>query len=213
MWFDVVGDLLSRARCAACDGEVARQRVFCAGCSASVVQSGKSADGWLSFGHYGGALAQAVHHFKYGARVDLARPLGHLLRSVCRDAITGAELVVPVPMHPTRLVSRGYNQAALLGAHVADELRVRFAARGLERRRPTAAQAGLDRPSRLLNVAGAFAVRTPSEVRGRHVVLVDDVSTTGATLRACSGALRDACAAQVTHVVLARTLTVDALLG
>lgn len=115
------------------------------------------------------------------------------------------DVVIPVPLHPARLAARGYNQAALLGAAVAGELAVPLVARALSRTRATPPQARLDRAARLGNVAGAFRVRMPARVRGRRVLLIDDVSTTGATLAACAAALREAGAAEVTALVVART--------
>jgi ComF family protein len=205
--FDWLGDVLSRDRCAGCDGGVAgRHQVFCGGCSVSVERCASPAGGVVAFGHYGGALAEAVHRFKYREAVHLARPLGHLVRAACRAAGLVVDLVIPVPLHRAKLLARGYNQAALLGAHVAVELGVPLRTRVLIRTADTRPQAELDRAERLRNVAGAFEVRAPRVVQGRRVALVDDVSTTGSTLSACCAALADAGAASVVDVVLARTL-------
>jgi ComF family protein len=159
---------------------------------------------------FGGALATAIRRFKYNERPDLARPLGRMLRIAARDAGLRADLVVPVPLHPRRLAERGYNQAALLAAHVAAELGAPLAARGLTRLRHTEQQAQLTRGDRLSNTAGAFRARAPDRVRGRAVVLVDDVATTGATLEACRAALLLAGAASVTCLVVARAQAVRA---
>ncbi|WP_437568802.1 ComF family protein [Sorangium sp. So ce542] len=159
----------------------------------------------VAFAAFGGAVAEGIRRFKYGDRPDLARPLGRLLLGAARDAEVSADLVVPVPLHPRRLAERGYNQAALLAAHVADGLPVSMAPRALCRVRPTAQQAQLPRGLRLQNVAGAFRVRAPERVHGRRVALVDDVATTGATLAACREALLGAGAASVTYLVLATT--------
>jgi ComF family protein len=114
-------------------------------------------------------------------------------------------VVVPVPLHPARLAERGYNQSALLGAAAARELGAPLEARALVRTRPTAQQARLDQASRRENVAGAFAVRAGgAALRGRRVVLVDDVATTGATLEACRAALLEGGAASVTALCVAR---------
>ena len=115
--------------------------------------------------------------------------------------------MVPVPLHPARLAERGYNQAALLAGGAAAELGCPLHARALARTRHTPQQARLSRSERLDNVIGAFRVRSVSEaaaLRGRAVVLVDDVATTGATLSACAAALRAGGAASVTALVIAR---------
>jgi ComF family protein len=155
---------------------------------------------------YGGAIAQAIGRLKYEQRPDLARPLGDLLwralaphaRAV-RDAI-----VVPVPLHPVRLVERGFNQAALIARLIARRLDAPLHPLALARTRDTPRQTALDRAARRRNVEAAFRVRRPEAVRNRSIVLVDDVSTTGATLAACTQALMSAGAANVIPAVVAR---------
>ena len=204
-----LADLLAPPACAACDARLGRRAVFCASCAEAVVpaEADRIAGGppLFAFALFGGPVAQALRRFKYAGRGDLGRPLGHLARRAVRAAGLVADVVVPVPLHPARLAERGYNQAALLGVEVARELGASLLARGLRRTRATAQQARLDRAGRLANVTGAFRVRAPSLVRGRRVLLVDDVATTGATLAACSGALLAAGALSVTALVVART--------
>ena len=203
-----LGRILAPDRCAACDQAAPPDATFCDGCAASVVRAApREADGdatraVVACAIYGGAVARALRRFKYGARPDLAAPLGRLLAIAAREL--DADLVVPVPLHPRKLRARGYNQAALLAFAVARELAAPLAARGLVRTRDTAAQAGLDRAGRLRNLDGVFRVRVPAGVRGRRVVLVDDVCTTGSTLGACRDALLAAGALTVTALVLAR---------
>lgn len=176
--------------------------VFCKTCAGTVVaRPAASGDAWAPF-DYGGALANAIHRFKYVPRADLARPLGDLLVRGVPDAVARPpDLVVPVPLHPARLVERGFNQAALLARPVARRLGARLGPRLLERVRDTPRQAQLDRVRRATNLVGAFRVR--GDVAGRHVLLVDDVRTTGATLTECARALRSAGAGRVTTLVLA----------
>lgn len=205
-----LADLLAPPVCAACDARLPRRSVFCAACAHAVVHAEAQpaiddVPPLVAFALFGGAVADALRRLKYGGRSDLAVPLGHLARRAARSARVLADVVIPVPLHPARLAERGYNQAALLGAEVAEELGVPLSARALSRTRHTPQQARLDRASRLGNVAGAFRVRTPVQVRGRRVLLIDDVSTTGATLAACAAALREAGAATVTALVVART--------
>lgn len=219
--------------CAACDEPAAPTATFCARCQRTVepltgpfaepssqakpaslagldsrsgpeIEPAPSPGPDVAYAPYSGALAVAIRRFKYGDRSDLAHPLGVLLRRAVRGAGLRADLVVPVPLHSGRLRERGFNQAALLAAAVASEIRAPLAARALVRARSTRAQASLDRAARLTNLDGAVHARTPAAVRGRHVVLVDDVSTTGSTLEVCRQALLAAGAARVTTVVLAR---------
>ncbi|WP_437711240.1 ComF family protein [Sorangium sp. So ce448] len=206
---------LSPPACAGCDTPIADASVFCADCARTSVPYAEGAPRrragtraaagapLVAFAPFGGAVAEGIRRFKYGDRPDLARPLGRLLLCAARDAEVRVDLVVPVPLHPRRLAERGYNQAALLAAHVADGLAVSFAPRALCRVRPTAQQAQLPRDRRLQNVAGAFRVHAPERVQRRRVALIDDVATTGATLAACRDALLGAGAVSVIYLVLA----------
>lgn len=155
---------------------------------------------------YGGAIARAIVRFKYEKRPDLARPLGDLLWSTVAPHASElrAWVVVPVPLHADRLAERGYNQAGLLASRMAWRLGAPVRAMALARLHDTLRQATLERAARITNVADAFHVRQPRSVAGRPVLLVDDVRTTGSTLRACAAALRAAGAAQVRAAVLAQ---------
>jgi ComF family protein len=200
-----LGDLFSPPACAAC-GEAVRtgRQAFCRACARSIERYAGD-DACVAFGLFGGALAVAIRRLKYQQRPDLARPLGSLLRRACRDARSRAEVVVPVPLHESRLVERGYNQAALLGAHLAREMGARFDVHALIRHADTPPQAALSRVQRLANVADAFSVVRPERIRTRVVALVDDVTTTGATLDACRHALLGAGAKSVRCFVVAAT--------
>jgi ComF family protein len=199
-----LADLLSPSACAACGGDPPRHAVFCPSCASTVVRSGLGPDGILAFAEFGGATAMALWRFKYESRPDLAGPLGDLMRRTAREAGVVADVVVPVPLHPKRLAERGYNQAALLARAVAREIGAAFAPMALRRVRATAQQARLGRQERQENMDGAFATRAPRLVAGRHVLLVDDVATTGATLGECKRALLGAGAASVQVIVFAR---------
>jgi ComF family protein len=213
MLLAVVRGALGPPTCAACDARVRAGVVFCSPCAATITPppepraidaASPHLTSLLAVGSFGGALAIALRRLKYQDRPDLGAPLGHLARRTARLAGLTADLVVPVPLHPRRLVERGYNQAALLAAEVAIELGAPLAARALVRVRHTPQQARFDRASRLDNVSEAFRARRPSALRGRRVVLVDDVATTGSTLAACAEALLAAGATSVTALVIAR---------
>jgi ComF family protein len=159
-----------------------------------------------SFGPFEGSLRLLVHELKYRGRRRVATRLASMLLedpAVRRLLSPGAELV-PVPLHPRRRRERGFNQAELLAAALASGSGLVLAPGVLVRRKDTAPQSGLSSAARRRNVAGAFAVRQRPRVVGRTLVLVDDVSTTGATAAACARALRQAGASEVRLVTVAR---------
>jgi ComF family protein len=159
---------------------------------------------WGAF-FYAGAVVDAVRKLKFEDRPELARPLAAgwapLLPEI-REA--RVDVLVPVPLHASRLVERGYNQAALLARELGAMLRVPSAPLILSRPVATGRQTDLPAAARVTNVAGAFRVCRPREVMGRRVLLVDDVETTGATLDACVRALEEAGAARVFAAVIAQ---------
>src|SRR5262249_5175453 len=139
-------------------------------------------------GAYDGALRAIVHALKYEGRRSLAGTLGAMMRDRGAEVLNGSSCVVPVPLHASRRRARGFNQAADLARAI--DLPVVAA---LKRVRATPAQTGLPAARRHRNVRGAFAVtRAGRALGGATVVLIDDVSTTGATLEACARALKEA---------------------
>lgn len=185
--------------CAACDGPVRARAAFCPACARTTVRAD---DPTLAPFAFGGALAEAIKRTKYGARSDLGAVLGALLAGELARRPTKYDLVVPVPLHPRRLAERGFNQSALIARPVAWALGAKLHTRALTRVRDTPAQAKLGRLERLGNMAGAFAAR--GDLRGKRVLVVDDVVTTGATLAACVGALVERGAAEVSAAAVAR---------
>jgi ComF family protein len=197
---------LAPPRCAACDEPVRLLMAFCGACASTVVPASGPATGGRAAFSYDGAVSRAIVRLKYERRPDLARPLGDLLwRSLGpqRETLLGS-VVVPVPLHASRLATRGFNQSLLLAQRVARGLRASLWPLALLRVRDTPRQASLDRQARVANVASAFATRHAERIRGRHILLVDDVRTTGATLAACELALRAAGAAEVRWAVVAQ---------
>lgn len=136
-----------------------------------------------------GPVQDAIYAFKYRGAQNLAVPLAQRMAEFWLRAPNKVDVLVPVPLHPERERQRGYNQAALL-AEVLGRLIERPVAIGaLVRVRPTRSQTQLDATERRRNVAGAFTCMMDEYIRGRDIMLVDDVATTGATLDACAASL------------------------
>jgi ComF family protein len=150
-------------------------------------------------GPYEGALRAIVHALKYDGRQTIARHLAARMREAGAEVLSGADLAVAVPLHRSRERARGFNQARELGRHLGLPL-----VDALARTRRTPSQADLPAARRHANVRGAFEWRSGVLVKGRTIVLVDDVSTTGATLNACARPLLDAGAAEVRALTAAR---------
>ena len=157
---------------------------------------------------YGDLVREAIHAFKFGGRRALANPLGDLLAGLGLSVLPGAvpDALVPVPLHPRRARERGYDQALLLARRLERAWGVPVVADALRRAVPTQPQTDLDAAARRRNVRDAFAVRRPDLIAGCHVVLVDDVLTTGATAGECARALYRAGVATVGVLTVARAL-------
>lgn len=199
-------ELLSPPRCAGCERRLRRDAVFCAVCLASLTPPDPLPQGVTASFGFGGALADAIRRFKYADRPDLARPLGRLAREGLPEPAQ-IDLVAPVPLHPARLRTRGFDQAALLARAVARALDRPFSATLLARVIDTPHLAALDASARASAVRGAFVVTRGSASLGARVLLVDDVRTTGATLRAAAVAVVAAGLVARTHVLAATPAT------
>lgn len=154
---------------------------------------------------FSGPVRDALHALKYRGERRLAPVLGAAMAQRWRVAGRGGEVLVPVPVHPDRRRERGFDQAEDLARVVAGELGIGYSA-ALERRTRTIAQHSLGRLERAHNLGGAFAVRPDrgDGIRGRWVVLIDDISTTGATLSECAAALHAGGARAVSGLTVAR---------
>jgi ComF family protein len=227
-------DLLLPPRCLSCGSEVSTAGTLCAQCWRGITFLGAPCcaccglpfEFALGPGTLCGACAQAhppfararaamrydeasrhlVLAFKHGDRLHLAPAFGAWMRRAGAELLAGADLLLPVPLHWTRLFARRYNQAAVLAHAIHAAGGPPVAPDWLLRRRRTPSQGKRNAAARAKNVKGAFALRPERRVRGLHLVLIDDVFATGATVGECAKVLHRAGARQVDVLTLARTV-------
>jgi ComF family protein len=152
-----------------------------------------------------GALRDAIHALKYEGKQRYAPLLAVRLALALAQTDYRADAVIALPLHAERLAWRGYNQSALLAQALAAHLKLPYLPDAAQRIQNTVPQVGLNRQQRAANVANAFQA-APDHVRGLHILLVDDVATTGATLGACAAALKNAGAASVCGLTVATAI-------
>jgi ComF family protein len=229
-WLSNIQDWLLPRLCPACGMECEPGRDLCVGCAARLPRVVHACPRCaIPYEHPGThgicgrcqrrppAYTRTVALYRYAPPVDhlirllkfrhalgLAQLLGQGLAERLHDEPQRPDRILPVPLHRTRLRSRGYNQALELARPIARAFGIPLDVRSLQRVRATAAQSALPVEQRSRNVRGAFAVRADAGLRGLRLALVDDVMTTGSTVQAASRALRAAGASDVEVWVAAR---------
>ncbi len=158
-----------------------------------------------AIGAYAGPLRSAIHALKYDGRHGVAATLAPLLAERLAPRVVAGDLLVAIPLHPSRQRERGYNQADIVATELARLLPLEIAPTALRRTRQTADQTRLSGTQRAANMRDAFTARSDA-ARDRRIWLLDDVYTTGATLRAGASALRAAGARDIRGAVIAITL-------
>ncbi len=138
-----------------------------------------------------GIVRDRVHQFKFGGRLERVPPLVELLQvAYLKNSFPAPDLIVPVPLHQTRLKERGFNQSGLLAKEFARRMGMRIAFGILQRKDWTEPQTHLTRKERLKNVKGVFMVPAGVDIKGSRILLLDDVYTTGTTLSECAKTLK-----------------------
>ncbi len=152
---------------------------------------------------YQSPLKEAIGLFKYRGKVSLANPLAILMRDAL-PILPAVDIIIPVPLHGTRLREREYNQSLILAHHLSRHLNIPLSHTSLRRTRPTVPQTSLKREKRLKNLRGSFSVHQPEQVKGKTALLIDDVLTTGTTVNECAKVLRASGMDKVYVMTLAR---------
>lgn len=183
---------------AACDDHL------CGDC----ILSAFSFDSARSATDHSGIVRDRIHQLKFGGQLRFVPPLVELLERILVEegCVNGVNLLVPVPLHVKRLGQRGFNQAGVLTRALGEKLSFPVSFDALARKLWTDPQTRLNRRERLENVKGAFDVRDKSSVKGRNILLVDDVFTTGTTLSECARTLKAGGAAEVHALTVTRAI-------
>lgn len=158
-----------------------------------------------SYGYYQTPLLDAIHKLKYQNDIGIAESLAMYLVDLYKTIEWETDIVIPVPLNKQKLSSRGYNQAKLIARPFSFAINRPLISNALFRTIDTKSQVGLSRNERILNVQDAFIVENDS-IQGKRIILVDDVSTTGATLEACARALNKAGAKAIVGLTLAKAV-------
>lgn len=164
-------------------------------------------DGILCVCSYSGKIRKAITGYKYYSKPSFYRLFARLMSDSLSKAFDGRfpDIVLSVPLYARRLRSRGYNQSLLLSRFIGHKLGIPEKSEILKRVRDTGYQSHLPRNERIRNVSGAFSVNRTADVKGRDILLIDDIFTTGSTLNQCAKVLKDAGAGRVYAAALAST--------
>jgi ComF family protein len=157
---------------------------------------------------YESVLHDVIHVFKYKGKVTIGEILGKIMADHVYPGFAMADyaLIVPVPLHPKRLRERGFNQAVILAREISKKVSIPLDYLTLRRHVFTEPQVSLGKEQRTANVRGAFAVKNTRKIEGRRIILVDDVYTTGSTIKECAAELLRCGAAEVAALTLARAV-------
>jgi ComF family protein len=191
-------------KCLGCGEE---NSALCRECLAKIgMPTAPKEDNIFSASDYGDEVVKkAIWMLKYRGAKNLAEPLAELIFQRTLFPKNGLGLVVPIPLSKKRKRERGYNQAELLAIQLAEKIKIPVCADALVKIKDTPAQVSVkNRSERLKNLDGAFAVKNAEKISGRNVILIDDVSTTGATLKEAKKVLRNAGAKKIISAVVAR---------
>ncbi len=194
-------EIISDRFCQVCGSPWGSRRMICDACLKGDYHFSFN----RSLGPFNPEYQTLIHHLKYERMTNLAPRLGEKLLFLLRaePRFVPAQGLVPVPLHPTKLRERGYNQSLLLAQAVSQGSGIPLIDDALIKVRRTKSQTKLSLEERVENVKGAFEVKSRERVKGKRLIIIDDVLTTGSTLNSCAEALREAGAQEVYGLTLA----------
>jgi len=192
--------VIAPPRCPGCGGTLDGILEFCTKC---MEFEKRPWDGAFALFNLCGAGQKLVYAFKFYGRPELARPFADLASGLLKNEDLDINMIIPVPLHWSRCFTRGYNQSVLFCEELARLTKIKYLP-ALKRVRRTRQQARLDRDQRHKNLSGAFALKSKTDIKGKTILLVDDVMTTGATLSAATKAFKDSGAKAIYTLVIGR---------
>ncbi len=152
----------------------------------------------------GSAYQSLIHKLKYKGRADIGIEMGKVYGAELRNSLfASSDVIVPVPLHPRKLKTRGYNQSEMIAKGLSVPLGLPVSTQSLLRLESTETQTRKSRFDRFMNVDGKFSLGKQEELEGKHIILVDDVVTTGSTLEACANAIHEIPGVKISILTLA----------
>jgi ComF family protein len=223
LWDDFISLLFPRL-CQACGEHLLRnEKIICTECYVKIPRTGYHLDRnnpvaqlfWgrcfieraAAFSYYnrGSRITKLIHNLKYRGIREIGPEVGRMYGLSLKNSgfIEGMDLIIPVPLHPSRLRQRGFNQSNTIAYGISEATGLPVSAGSLVRISASATQTKRSKYERWTNVEGIFGVRDPEKLKGRHIMLVDDVITTGSTIESCAGELLKIEGVKVSVVALA----------
>lgn len=209
---EAILDAIYPRKCAFCHKKMGKEKgLLCSECEKSLPYAGKNAGQRIPFMSrcwsplfYEGAVRDSLHRFKFGGLNMYAAPYADIMQTRCAEALEGVELITWVPLSRARLRTRGYDQARLLAAELAGRTQLPCVKtlKKIKNVKPQSRTGAFE--SRQKNIRGAYAVTDVETIKGKTILLIDDIITTGATLSECAATLLNAGAKRIMGMTVAR---------